>query len=338
MKVARYLGPGRLALEDAPVPEPGDGEVLVRVRACGVCGTDVKTYLRGHALIGPGSVLGHEVAGEVAVSHHPGFRVGDRVAVGPYAECGDCDACRRGHPSLCARLHEAFAEPGGFGEYVRVPRRLADRVMHVLPDALPYERAALVEPLACCVHGLRVAGVTAASRLLVIGDGPMGLLQAALARAWGVTSVLLAGATPHRLAFARGVADRVVDATREDLAAAVADWAPSGPDAALVSVASVASLADAIALSAKGGVVNAFAGMPRGEHLPLDLRRVHYDEVRVAGSFGYGSADFREAFDLLAAGALPLDGFVTDHVALEDVEAALLRGAEHAGIKTVVVG
>jgi L-iditol 2-dehydrogenase len=338
VRVARYLEPGRLALEDAPVPDVGDGDVLVRVHACGVCGTDVKTYLRGHAIIRPGSVLGHEVAGTVAASRHPGFAEGDRVAVGPYAACGACDACRRGHPSLCSRLGEAFAEPGGFAEFVRVPRRLADRVMHVLPDGLSFEHAALAEPLACCVHGLRVAGVTAASRLLVLGDGPMGLLQAALARAWGVASVLVSGVTPQRLAFARGVADVVVDARTEDLAAAVAAWAPAGPDAVLVSVASVPLAEQAIALAAKGGVVNVFAGMPKGETLALDLRRVHYDEVRVVGSFGYGPEDFREAFELLAAGALPLDGFVTDRVPLEGVEDALKRGAAHEGIKTVVVG
>jgi L-iditol 2-dehydrogenase len=166
----------------------------------------------------------------------------------------------------------------------------------------------------------------------------MGLLQAALARAWGVASVLVSGVTPQRLAFARGVADVVVDARTEDLAAAVAAWAPAGPDAVLVSVASVPLAEQAIALAAKGGVVNVFAGMPKGETLALDLRRVHYDEVRVVGSFGYGPEDFREAFELLAAGALPLDGFVTDRVPLEGVEDALKRGAAHEGIKTVVVG
>lgn len=337
MKAARYQGPGKLVVEDVEVPRIGDGEVLVRMHACGLCGTDVKTFVRGHALIQPGSVLGHEVAGTVEASNHPGFVVGQRVAVGPYAPCGRCDACLRGHPSMCTDLGSEYAEPGGFAEWIRVPRRLADQVMHVLPEAMPFEAAALTEPLACCVHGLRVAGFRPGASVMILGDGPMGLLQAALARAWGAGTVLVSGLTPHRLAFARGVADVVVDAGTEDLTAAVARWRPAGPELVMVSVASLDALRQAVALAAKAGSVNVFAGMPKGQTLELDLRRVHYDEVRVVGSFGYGPADFREAFELLAGGSLPLDGFVTHRVAISDVEAALRAAAEQRGIKTVVV-
>lgn len=337
MKAARYQGPGRLSIEDIDPPDISEGEVLVRMHACGVCGTDVKTFVRGHALIQPGSVLGHEIAGTVAASHNPGFDVGQRVVVGPYAPCNACDACVRGHPSLCANLGADFAEPGGFAEWIRVPRRLADQVMFVLPDDMAYETAALTEPLACCVHGFRVAGFRPGASVLIVGDGPMGLLQAGLARAWGAGSILLSGLTPHRLEFARGVADVVVDATKEDLDDAVKRWRPHGAETTLVSVASVDALKQAIALAAKGGTVNVFAGMPKDQTFDLDLRRVHYDEVRVVGSFGYGPADFREAFELLAEGRMPLEGFITHRVGIADVESALRAAADHQGIKTVVV-
>src|SRR5690606_6694637 len=128
--------------------------VLVKVRACGVCGTDVKTYVRGHPRIQPGSVLGHEIAGEVVESRNSRFVVGQRVALGPYAPCGRCAECRRDRPSLCRNLGTAFAEPGGFAEYVKVPERLADLVMYTVPDSMTFELAALAEPIACCVHGL----------------------------------------------------------------------------------------------------------------------------------------------------------------------------------------
>jgi len=337
MKAARYLGPGRLSIEDVDPPTIGEGEVLVRMHACGVCGTDVKTYVRGHALIQPGSVLGHEIAGTVSATRHHGFEVGQRVAVGPYAPCNACEACARGHPSLCANLGADFAEPGGFAEWIRVPRRLADQVMFVLPDEMSFETASLTEPLACCVHGLRVAGFRPGASVLIIGDGPMGLLQAGLARAWGAGSIMVSGLTPNRLEFARGIADVVVDASQEDLAAAVRRWQPDGAETTLVSVASVDALEQAIALAVKGGAVNVFAGMPKDQTLGLDLRRVHYDEVRVVGSFGYGPADFRDAFDLLSEGRMPLEGFITDRVAIADVESALRAAANHQGIKTVVV-
>src|SRR5690606_8909936 len=231
MKAARYLGPGSLAIEDVPVPTIADGEVLVRVRACGVCGTDVKTYVRGHARIRPGSVLGHEVAGEVVESRHPRFAAGQRVALGPYAPCGRCASCRRGRYSLCSDLGAAFAEPGGFAEYVKVPERLADLVMFAIPDSMSFELASLAEPLACCVHGLEALDLPEGGSLLVIGDGPMGLMQAAIAPAFGAGRVVVAGATPHRLAHAAGFVHATVDVTATPLVEAARELFPDGPDA-----------------------------------------------------------------------------------------------------------
>ncbi len=340
MKAARYLGPGRLEIEELEVPEVRDGDVLVRMRACGVCGTDIKTYVRGHPMFQPGAVLGHEVAGEVVESRHPDFAVGQRVVLGPYAPCGECGPCRRGHPSLCRNLGSAFAEPGGFAEFVRVPRKLADHVMHVLPDSLSFELASLTEPLACCVHGLEALQLGRGEPLLIIGDGPMGLMQAAIARSLGAGDVMVAGMTPHRLEYAARVADVVVDVAGDDekLERQVRARWPEGPTAVMVSVASVAAAEQAIALVAKGGTVNVFAGMPKGETLALDLKRVHYDEVRVLGTFGYGPADFRRALDLLSASGGALAGLITHRVPLQDVEAALQAASRQVGVKTVVVG
>lgn len=339
MKAARYLGPGRLTVDEIEVPSVRDGDVLVRVRACGVCGTDVKTYLRGHAMFQPGSVLGHEVAGEVVASLHPDFVVGQRVALGPYAPCGACGPCLRGRPSLCANLGSAFAEPGGFAEYVRVPRGLADKVMHELPDSVSFELASLTEPLACCVHGLEALQLGGGDPLLIIGDGPMGLMQAAIARSFGASDVMLAGMTPHRLEYAARLADAVVDVSDPAVSleeAALTRW-PEGPVGVLVSVASVAAIEQAIRLVARGGCVNVFAGMPRGETLALDIKRVHYDEVRVLGTFGYGPQDFRRALDLLSGPDIGLAGLITHRVTLHEVEAALIAASNQVGLKTVVV-
>ncbi len=337
MKAARYLGPGELVIEAMEAPTIGDGDVLVRMRACGVCGTDVKTYLRGHPLIPPGSVLGHEVAGEVAESRHPRFTAGQRVAFGPYAPCGECRACRRGHPSLCSDLGSAFAEPGGFAEYLRVPRRLADVAMHVLPDQMSYELAALTEPLACCVHGLEALGLPEGASLLIIGDGPMGLMQAAIARTFGAGRVIVAGATPHRLEYAARLADVVVDITQEAVEDRVRELLPGGPEAVMVSVASLSALEQAMDLVAKGGAVNVFAGMPKGATFPFDLTRIHYDEVRVHGTFGYGPTDFSRALELLAGPDLGLAELITHRVGLDDVEATLRAAGQQVGVKSVVV-
>lgn len=338
MRVARYMEPGRLVVEEMDRPVVGAGEVLVRMGACGVCGTDVKTYQRGHPLIQPGSVLGHEVAGEVVESHHPRFEVGARVAVAPYSSCGACPECRRGHPSLCTDRGEAFLQPGGFAEYLRVPRPLADAGLHRIPDHIPYEVASLAEPLACCVHGLEALSLPQDASLLIIGDGPMGLMQAAIARSFGAARITLVGLTPQRLEYARGVADVVIDGSLQDVEAALRSSAVGEVDAVMVSVASLDALAQAMSIVAKGGTVNVFAGMPSGATYPVDLKRVHYDEVRLVGTFGFGPRDFVRALDLLGDLEPQLRRLITHRVGLEQVEDALQNAARHAGVKTVVMG
>lgn len=332
------MEPGHLVVEDMDRPVIGDGDVLVRMGACGVCGTDVKTYLRGHPLIRPGTVLGHEVAGEVVESNHPRFQVGLRVAVAPYSSCGECPECRRGHPSLCTNRGEAFVQPGGFAEYLRVPRALADVGLHPIPADMPYEVASLAEPLACCVHGLEALSLGRDSSLLIIGDGPMGLMQAAIARSFGAARVALLGLTPHRLEYARTVADVVIDGSEQDLDAALGPGAGGGTDAVMVSVASLDALDQAMRVVAVGGTINVFAGMPKGATYPIDLKRVHYDEVRLVGTFGFGPQDFARALELLRDHEPQLRGLITHRVGLEQVEDALHDAARHVGVKTVVLG
>lgn len=338
MRAARYLGPGSLQIEDLETPRIGEDQVLLRMRACGVCGTDVKTYLRGHPLIQPGSVLGHEVAGEVVESAHPRFQAGDRVAVAPYVPCGECRTCVRGNPSLCTNRGGAFLQPGGFAEYLLVPKRLADVGMYKVPDGMPYELASLAEPLACCVHGLKALDTQPGGSLLIIGDGPMGLMQAALARSFGFDHVSLAGVTTHRLDFARTLADEAIDVSNEDAAAAVRRRNPEGVDAVLVSVASLEALEQAMKAVANGGTINLFAGMPKDAEFAFDLKRIHYDEVRVVGTFGFGLDDFAQAIDLIGEAGPQLQALVTERVGLEGVEAALQAAGRQVGIKTVVVG
>lgn len=338
MRAARYLGPGSLKIEKLDDLKVGENQVLLRMRACGVCGTDVKTYFRGHPMIKPGNVLGHEVAGEVVESRHSHFQVGDRVAVAPYVPCGECRTCLRGHPSLCTNRGGAFLQPGGFAEYILVPQRLADVGMRRIPDAMPYELASLAEPLACCVHGIEALQPRPGSSLLIIGDGPMGLMQAALARSFGFENVVLAGATPHRLDFARTLTDDVIDVTLGDAADAVRRQLPEGVDAVLVSVASLEALGQAMKAVANGGAVNLFAGMPKDARFAFDLKRIHYDEVKVVGTFGFGLDEFARAIDLMGEVGPSLQQLITRRVALEDVEAALQAAGRQVGIKTVVVG
>jgi L-iditol 2-dehydrogenase len=337
MKAAQYHGPQQITLEDLPVPVCGDGEVLVAMKACGICGTDVKTYVRGHPLIPPGSVLGHEVAGSVIESRHAAFAVGDRVAVAPYVPCLSCTMCQRGHYSLCENLFEASMQPGGFAEVVLVPQRIVEQALLKIPDTLDYITAALTEPLACSLHGLEALPLRAGQSLLIMGDGPMGLMQAALGKALGAAPVILSGMTPLRLDFARKVADVVIDVSTQSLADMLKALIPAGPEAVMASVGSVALVEEALRLVGKGGAVNVFAGMPKDAALSLPLNRIHYDEVRIVGTFGFGPQHFRRALDILAQNAALFQGLFTHTVRLDAIEPALQAASRFEGIKGVVV-
>jgi L-iditol 2-dehydrogenase len=338
MKSLKYYGPGSIAIEDVPVPKVESGEVLLAVTACGICATDVKTFLRGHPKIRPGSGLGHEISGIVVESPESGtWRPGMRVTVAPYVPCGACAQCRKGRYSLCPQLFDQLLDPGGFSEFVRVPKRLASEGMIALPESLATNASCFAEPVACCLHAFSSIDLTAGDSLVIIGDGVMGLLQAEIGRVLGARPILLSGMLPDRMALASGVADIVVDARNEDVAATVMlATGGEGADKVMVSVA-VANAAElAVRLVRKGGAINLFAGMPSGSTLALDMNRIHYDEVLLTGSFGFGPGGFRAAVDLITSGKLNVTRLVTSTVPLSGTLSALEKLSRQEGLKTIV--
>jgi len=338
MKALRYLGPGQVEIEEIPCPAIGPGEVLVEVRACGVCATDVKTFVRGHPKIRPGAVLGHEIAGViVAADGLPEWQEGTRVVVAPYVPCGACPQCARRRFSLCERLFEVQIDPGGFSQFLRVPARIVSGGLIQLAEPTPFEEGCLAEPLACCLHALESLDIRAGESLLIVGDGPMGLLQAQVGKSMGAAPILLSGMTPERLAQASRWADVVIDAKQDDVAEAVRRETGDGADKVIVSVGEASVAQAALALVRKGGAINLFAGMPREAQLVLDGNRVHYDEIRVLGSFGFGPQHFRRAVEWIGEGQIDVRSLVTATVPLEGVKSALEAAARHQGIKTVVV-
>lgn len=338
MKALKYYLPGKVELDDLPPPDFGLGEVLVNVRACGICATDVKTFQRGHPKISPGTVLGHEVAGEVFASkNHADFAPGDRVVIAPYAPCRTCRACQRGSYSLCENLFNDSLDPGGFAEQVRVPRRIVEEGLLHIPDELDFLTASLTEPLACCLHGLDALRVQAEESLLIIGDGPMGLLQAAAARALGMRPIILSGIIPLRLEYARQLADVVVDVSQSDLGKVAETTIPGGADKVIISVGDVDAAQTAFSLVRKGGAINLFAGLPHNTTLTLDPNRIHYDEITVLGTFGFAPEHFRKALDMLISNATLFSRLVTATVTLEGVKDALAEAPRYESIKIVVV-
>lgn len=331
--------PGQVEWIELDEPAIGPGELLLRPLACGICTTDVKLVRAGYT-DGPRYALGHELVGEVVeVGEGARWRVGDRVAAAPYLPCGVCYYCLHGQPTLCLHLFENSLEPGGLAERVRVPRALAERGLFPLPDGLPIQVAALAEPVGCCVQGIQECGVNAGDAVLVVGDGPMGLLCAAVARAYGATPVIIAGLVPHRLAVAEvHYADVVVHVGEEDLSERVAALTEGrGADVVLVAVSSADVVVAGLGAVRRGGVLNVFAGVPKGTTIPLDLRQVHYGQIRITGSFGVGPRHVAQALRLLASGRVNAAPLVTATFPFEETPEALAYAMNQVGLKTVIV-
>jgi len=338
MRAGVYRGPGEVALAERALPEPGPGEVRLRITACGLCGTDLHLVHSSKPIIEPGSIMGHEMAGVVddlgaGVS---GFEAGEPVVVEPLASCGNCDPCREGRDSICRELElYGMRRPGGFADAVVVPAHRLYRV----PGSLAPFLAALAEPFAVAVHGFRLAAADREkppAKLLILGAGSIGLAAVAVARAWGFGHVAITARHPHQAAAAKRLGAReVLDAgSPEDL---------TGYEADLV-VETVGGLADTMTAAgialAPGGticVLGVFMGL-----LSLDPLVLLGKEARLQWSNCYarrpGEVDFAEAVDILVAGGDGFDSLLTHQVPLDEIERAFeIAGDKRSGAVKVSV-
>lgn len=317
MRVAVYYSLRDIRIEEMPVPSIGPGEVLVRVRASGICGSDVMEWYRaGSAPV----VLGHEIAGEVA-SVGEGvarFRVGDRVFVTHHVPCGECRYCRQGHSSVCDTLRRTHFHPGGFSEYVRVPQINVERGTLPLPAELSFDEGSFIEPLACVVRGHRMARPRAGQSVLVIGSGAAGLLHVQVARAGGAGRVIASDINESRLRAAR---DLGADATlpAEDLPAglyALNDQRLA--DLVVVCTAAPPAIQKAVRSVDRGGTVLFFAPTPEGVDVPLPLFELWRDEVTLATSYAAGPQDIAEAVELLRSRRVRVGEMITHRLSLAE--------------------
>ncbi len=344
MKAGILNAPHNLALEDVPDPIVERGDLVLRVRAATVCGTDIR-ILRGKKTAGVRypAIIGHEFAGEIVdVGGGGDFRIGQRVTVDPAIPCGRCHYCKTGSENICANLIAIGYElDGAFAEYVRIPARALDcGNVREIPDTLSFEEAALTEPLACVVNGQQKVGVKPGDEVVVLGAGPIGLLHVKLARFSGARRVIVSEPNAHRRQAAlEAGADVVIDPSADDPAAVVrAETAGLGADVAIVAIG-VPSLANlALSLVKQRGRVSLFAGFSVGEMAPLDVNRIHYGEITVTGAFGLSRATFDTAFDLLARGRIDVRPFITQRFDLSDIVQALACAEGGSAVKVAIMG
>ncbi len=317
MRAGVYVGRESVEVKEWPRPELSPGEVLVRVRYAGICGTDMMIYRGKHPRVVPPRVLGHEVFGSVADAKPPSntnWKQGCRVAVYPLISCGACTPCREGNAHVCERLGLLGIDAdGGFAEYVKVvPEQLI-----AVPDAVSDEQAALIEPLSVAVHVVRTSGFRAGDTALVIGGGPIGNLIAQVLRAAGARAVLLSEVKPFRLELARRLGFAAVSPSEQDLRDRLRDLtgAPLA-DRVFEATGAPAAYHDAVqACKVRGEII--FVGLPKRPP-EIDVLNLVFKEIQTTGARVYTHKDFAAAIALLERRAVDVAPLVTDQLTLKD--------------------
>jgi len=343
MRAAVLEDLNRLVVKDVPDPQVGPGEILVRVRACAVCGSDVRIYHHGNPRVKPPQILGHEIAGDVVAvgAGVDKFDVGDRIATAADVPCGVCEYCRDGMGNNCAINYAlGYQFQGGFAELLPLNQITVNYgPVHRIPDGMSYETATLAEPLACCLNGLERSLLEPGESVLIVGAGPAGILLAEAATALGAGMVILAQRSPKRLELAKSFhADAFIATDRQDLIQAVmALTAGRGVDIAITACASPEAQEQALAVVRARGRVNYFGGLPRGSRpVSLDSNVIHYKECCVHGSHGSVPRQHKVALDLLAKGRVRADGLITHRFPLERIEEAFAAQEQRLGLKVLV--
>ncbi|HEY5054931.1 MAG TPA: zinc-binding dehydrogenase [Acidobacteriaceae bacterium] len=339
-----------LRMERIPLPRAEDGELVIRVAAALTCGTDLKVYRRGyHAMmLKPPILFGHELAGTVVQTGRgvTRFSVGDRVVPVNSAPCDQCFFCLRGQHNLCEDL---LFNNGAYAEYIRIPSRIVSKNTYAVPDSLPFQHAAMTEPLACVVHGFNETDAKGGDTMVVIGAGPIGLMFMQIAKVRGVRVIAVVKRDDQVATARRFGATSVVQiaSTADGMQQAIAEVRAltgnsRGADVVIEAVATPETWEAAVAMSRKGGAVNFFGGPPSGTTVALDTNRLHYGDITLKASFHHTPAACRAALELISSGKFDAAGFITASASLSDLPqvfaAMMTRSADNrGGIKTAIL-
>jgi L-iditol 2-dehydrogenase len=345
MTAAVLYGKEDLRLERVAVPRAGVGEVVLRVGAALTCGTDLKVYRRGyHAAMGkPPMLFGHEVAGTIVEVGDgvEGFLVGERVVPLNSAPCDACFFCGKGQQNLCEHL---LLNNGAYAEFIRVPARIVEKNMLRIPDGVPFEHAALTEPLACAVRGFEESGAGSGDSMIVIGAGPLGLMLMHVAELAGVEVIAVVKREDQvEAAKVFGAKEIVRIDEVENVVEAARALTPEGrgADVVIEAVAVPQTWEWAVDMVRKGGVVNFFGGPPSGTKVCLDTNRLHYGDITLKASFHHTPGTARRAFGLITSGRFRCAEYITGRMGLDGVADVfgrmMVRGGGGRDIKTAVL-
>ena len=340
MDAVMFYAPLDIRFEKVEIPEPKEGEVLVKIKAALTCGTDLKTYRRGHPVLikKVPSGFGHEFSGviEKLGKNAKGFEAGERVVAANSAPCGDCFFCKKGEYNLCEKLE--FLN-GAYSQYIIVPKRIAEKNLYKIPDEVSFEEAAFVEPLSNVIHGVEKAGIKKGMSVGIIGMGPIGLMFAKVAKLMGAR-VIVSARNQMKLKLAKDFsnADKAIDSTKDDYIKAFVDFSDEkmGLDVAVDCVGLPEIWEQLSKTVRKGGTVMLFGGCKSGTTVTFDTKRLHYDEVKLVSAFHHTPKYIKAALDMISNGKIDVKQLITCEMPLSKTKEALEMQGSSKAIKIVL--
>ena len=337
MKVAMYYNNNDIRIEEMPIPKIDDNEILVKVQVCGICGSDVMEWYR---IKKAPKVLGHEMAGDIVKigKNVKKFKVGDRIFVSHHVPCNSCNFCINDQHTLCKTLHSTNFYPGGFAEYLKVPEINIDSGVFILPKEISYEEGAFIEPLACVVRGLRIAGMKSNQTVLVIGSGVAGLLNIKLAKAIGASRIFATDIDDYRLKTAKKMgADFVINA-KDDVPKEVKKHNNGNLADLVILCAGVKSAARQAMISVeKGGTILLFAPTEPGIEVPIPMFDLWNKQVKIVSTYAGAPRDLEEAIELIKSKKVKVTDMITHRFPLSKAgEAFILAAKAKESIKIII--
>ena len=341
MKAIQYYGPKNIKYEEVPIKPPAQGEVIVKVISALTCGTDVKTFRRGHPVLikNVPSGFGHEFAGIIDKIGQgvDGFKVGDRVVAANSAPCGECFYCRHHQYNLCENLDLLN---GAYAQYITVPSRIVKKNMLILPDDLSFDKAAFCEPLANVVHGAYRTEIKEGQSVGIVGIGPIGLMFARVAKLMGAR-VIVAGRNPVKLKMADDFAhvDEIVDLKKYPNPEKIfKNFSAEGKglDVGIECVGLPEIWEQIFSCVRPGGTVHFFGGCKSGSKVCFDTTKIHYGDIRIISVFHHTPQYFRKALELISSGKIEVEKLITNTLPLEKVDYAMQKHIDGQAIKFLI--
>ena len=343
MKAAVLEGLEKMVLKEVSTPPIKEGEMLVKIRSCAVCGSDIRIYHQGNPRVKPPQIIGHEIAGEVVEvgERIENFKVGDRVALGADVPCGICKLCKNGLGNNCPINYAiGYQFPGGFAEYIHINETTVKYgPLHKIPENLSFDEASLAEPLACSLNGYELVNLKVGDTVVIIGAGPIGLMLVELARNIGAGRIILSQRSKERLKIARKFsADTFISSLEENFVERVMEETKGeGADVVMVACANPSAQEEALEIVGHRGRVNFFGGLaPGSRKIKIDSNLIHYKECFVLGSHGSVPRHHKIALELLSRGAVKGKDFITHHFSLDKIKEAFRVAEGHQGLKVIV--